>query len=67
MVSRFFADILLTPLEATRIRMVSERGYANGLVRGFTRLAREGGLSQLYAGFVPILCKSVAYIKVCEP
>ena len=54
---RFFADILLTPLEATRIRLVSERGFASGLVTGFVRLAREGGISQMYAGFLPILCK----------
>lgn len=54
---RFFADILLTPLEATRIRMVSQRHYASGLMTGFARLAREEGLSGLYAGFLPILCK----------
>ncbi|KAK0221917.1 mitochondrial carrier [Armillaria fumosa] len=60
-IAEFFADILLTPLEATRIRMVSERGYATGLVSGFTRLAREGGMSQLYAGFLPILCKQIPY------
>jgi len=54
---RFFADVLLTPLEATRIRMVSQRGYATGLVSGFTRLLREGGVRDLYAGFIPILFK----------
>jgi solute carrier family 25 phosphate transporter 3 len=54
---RFFADILLTPLEATRIRLVSNRNYATGLVSGFTRLAREGGIRELYAGFLPIICK----------
>ena len=54
---RFFADILLTPLEATRIRLVSERGYATGLMTGFARLAREEGVAGLYAGFLPILCK----------
>ncbi|KAG6868978.1 hypothetical protein C0993_006500 [Termitomyces sp. T159_Od127] len=57
----FFADILLTPLEATRIRLVSERNYANGLVSGFARLAREGGIRELYAGFLPILCKQIPY------
>ena len=41
--------------------MVSERGYATGLVSGFTRLASEGGVSQLYAGFIPILCKQIPY------
>ncbi|KAA1469887.1 mitochondrial carrier [Dentipellis sp. KUC8613] len=60
-VGEFFADILLTPLEATRIRLVSERGYATGLVSGFTRLAREGGLREMYAGFVPILLKQIPY------
>lgn len=56
---RFFADILLTPLEATRIRLVSQRGYATGLVSGFSRLAREEGMRGLYSGFLPILCKCV--------
>lgn len=51
----------MTPLEATRIRLVSERGYATGLVTGFTRLAREEGVRQLYAGFLPILCKQIPY------
>ncbi|KJA17446.1 hypothetical protein HYPSUDRAFT_170500 [Hypholoma sublateritium FD-334 SS-4] len=60
-IAEFFADILLTPLEATRIRLVSQRGYATGLVSGFTRLAREGGVRELYAGFLPILCKQIPY------
>ncbi|GLB38387.1 putative mitochondrial carrier (TC 2.A.29) family protein [Lyophyllum shimeji] len=60
-VAEFFADILLTPLEATRIRLVSQRGYATGLVSGFTRLAREGGIRELYAGFLPIICKQIPY------
>ncbi|KAG9000498.1 hypothetical protein FRB90_011815 [Tulasnella sp. 427] len=58
-VGEFFADILLTPLEATRIRLVSDRKYASGLVTGFARLAREGGIREMYAGFLPILCKCV--------
>ena len=37
--------------------MVSQRGYATGLVSGFTRLASEGGIRQMYAGFIPILFK----------
>ncbi|THG99675.1 hypothetical protein EW026_g2721 [Hermanssonia centrifuga] len=60
-VAEFFADILLTPLEATRIRLVSERNYASGLVTGFTRLAREEGMRGLYSGFLPILCKQIPY------
>ncbi|KAJ3491719.1 hypothetical protein NLI96_g523 [Meripilus lineatus] len=60
-IAEFFADILLTPLEATRIRLVSQRNYASGLVTGFTRLTREEGIRGLYAGFLPILCKQIPY------
>jgi len=60
-VAEFFADILLTPLEATRIRLVSDGKYATGLVTGFTRLAREEGMSGLYSGFLPIICKQIPY------
>ncbi|KAF9046398.1 mitochondrial carrier [Panaeolus papilionaceus] len=60
-VAEFFADILLTPLEATRIRLVAQKGYATGLVTGITRLAREGGLREMYAGFLPILCKQIPF------
>jgi len=60
-VAEFFADILLTPLEATRIRLVSDRKYASGLTTGFMRLAREGGLRDMYAGFIPIICKQIPY------
>lgn len=54
------ATTLLTPLEAARIRLVSERGYAKGLVGAVTRMGKEGGLSQFYAGYAPILCKQVS-------
>jgi len=60
-IAEFFADILLTPLEATRIRLVSNPKYASGLVTGFAKLAREGGVRELYAGFIPILFKQIPY------
>ncbi|PWN49996.1 mitochondrial carrier [Violaceomyces palustris] len=55
------ATTLLTPLEAARIRMVSERGYAKGLVSALTKMAGEEGLAGFYAGYAPILCKQVPY------
>jgi solute carrier family 25 (mitochondrial phosphate transporter), member 3 len=57
----FFADIMLCPLEATRIRLVSQRGYATGLASGFARMAREEGFKGFYSGFVPLLFKQVPY------
>jgi solute carrier family 25 phosphate transporter 3 len=55
--AEFFADIALCPLEATRIRMVSEPGFANGLVSGFSKIASQEGIGAFYSGFGPILFK----------
>jgi solute carrier family 25 phosphate transporter 3 len=55
--AEFFADIALCPLEATRIRLVSEPTYASGLVSGFGKIVKNEGVGALYAGFGPILFK----------
>ena len=55
--AEFFADIALCPLEATRIRLVSDPKFATGLVSGFTKIAKTEGFGAFYAGFVPILFK----------
>lgn len=60
-IAEFFADIALCPLEATRIRLVSQPSFANGLAGGFLRIAREEGIGGFYAGFGPILFKQVPY------
>lgn len=59
--AEFFADIALCPLEATRIRLVSQRGFASGLASGFVRIAREEGMRGFYSGFIPLLFKQVPY------
>lgn len=60
-VAEFFADIALCPLEATRIRLVSQPTFANGLVGGFARILREEGVGSFYNGFTPILFKQIPY------
>lgn len=59
--AEFFADIALCPLEATRIRLVSEPTFANGLVGGFAKIAKNEGIGAFYSGFGPILFKQVPY------
>ncbi|KAI9887504.1 MAG: mitochondrial phosphate carrier protein [Watsoniomyces obsoletus] len=59
--AEFFADIALCPLEATRIRLVAEPTFANGLLGGFSKIARNEGLGAFYSGFGPILFKQIPY------
>lgn len=56
-VAEFFADVALCPLEATRIRLVSQPTYANGLLGGFSKMLKQEGVGAFYAGFGPILFK----------
>jgi solute carrier family 25 phosphate transporter 3 len=61
-IAEFVADIFLCPLEACRIRLVSEPTYADSLPATAKRLVSElGVVGGLYSGFVPILCKQVPY------
>ncbi|KAI7872672.1 mitochondrial carrier domain-containing protein [Spinellus fusiger] len=61
-IAEFFADVVLCPLEATRIRLVSQPTFANGLLGGFSRILKEEGvLKGFYSGFGPILFKQVPY------
>ncbi|KAK3392578.1 mitochondrial phosphate carrier protein [Sordaria brevicollis] len=59
--AEFFADIALCPLEATRIRLVSQPTYASGLVSGFGKMLKNEGVGAFYAGFGPILFKQIPY------
>ena len=59
--AEFFADIALCPLEATRIRLVSQPSFANGLIGGFGKIFREEGVASFYNGFTPILFKQIPY------
>ncbi|KAG2222383.1 hypothetical protein INT45_006905 [Circinella minor] len=61
-IAEFFADVALCPLEATRIRLVSQPDFASGLGSGFARILKEEGvLKGFYSGFGPILFKQVPY------
>jgi len=60
--AEFIADIFLCPLEATRIRLVSNPSFASGLAGGAARLMKEDGiLKGFYSGFGPILLKQIPY------
>ncbi|KAJ9103179.1 hypothetical protein QFC21_002601 [Naganishia friedmannii] len=60
-IAEFFADILLAPMEATRIRLVSNPQYASGMISGLAKIAKTEGVGSLYAGFLPLICKQIPY------
>jgi len=55
------ADLALCPMEATRIRLVSDPGFAKGLPDAFTKILRNEGIFGFYKGLPPILFKQVPY------
>lgn len=60
--AEFIADCFLCPLEATRIRLVSDPKFATGLATAFPKIIRqEGVLRGFYSGFAPILFKQIPY------
>jgi solute carrier family 25 phosphate transporter 3 len=60
--AEFIADIFLCPLEATRIRLVSDPQYASGLFTAAPKIMRqEGVIRGFYSGFGPILLKQIPY------
>lgn len=56
------ASILLCPMESTRIRIVTDPGYAGlGLLSGFPKLLKEDGLLSTFSGIYAMLAKQVPY------
>lgn len=42
--AEFIADVFLCPLEATRIRLVSNPSYASGLLSAFPKIVKQEGI-----------------------
>lgn len=59
--AEFIADCFLCPLEAVRIRSVSDPEFCDGLADGFVKMAKAEGIMGFYSGFLPILAKQVPY------
>eukprot|EP01006_Ploeotia_vitrea_P061810 TRINITY_DN79218_c0_g1_i1.p1 TRINITY_DN79218_c0_g1~~TRINITY_DN79218_c0_g1_i1.p1 ORF type:complete len:312 (-),score=-0.86 TRINITY_DN79218_c0_g1_i1:140-1075(-) len=61
-IAEFIADVFLCPLEATRIRLVSQPDFAPSLPSAAARLIKEEGvLRGFYSGFGPICFKQIPY------
>lgn len=68
-VSGTAASLMLCPMEALRIRMVSEPDFApNGMLEGGYKMLKREGTSGLAKGMKPMLAKQVPYtvVKNCS-
>jgi len=59
--AEFIADLFLCPLEAVRIRSVSDPTFPRALPAGLARYVATDGFFGLYAGLGPILFKQIPY------
>ena len=59
--AEFIADIFLCPLEAARIRQVSDPTFPKGTFTAMKELMAREGIMGWYAGLVPILFKQIPY------
>jgi len=59
--AEFIADLFLCPLEAVRIRSVSDSSFPKGLLPGMSKMLSSDGVLGFYAGLGPILFKQIPY------
>ena len=60
-IAEFIADLFLCPLEAVRIRSVSDPTFPQSLGGGFQQILKTEGVAGFYAGLGPILFKQIPY------
>lgn len=59
--AEFFADIALAPMEAIKVRMQTQPGFANTLREGFPKLKALEGVSGFYKGLPPLWMRQIPY------
>jgi solute carrier family 25 phosphate transporter 3 len=59
--AEFFADIALCPMEAVKVRMQTQPGFANTLREGFPKFVAEEGYAGFYKGIVPLWGRQIPY------
>jgi len=59
--AEFFADIALCPMEAVKVRIQTQPGFANTLREGFPKIMADEGLWGFYKGIVPLWGRQIPY------
>jgi len=59
--AEFFADIMLCPMEAVKVRVQTKPGWANNLREGVPKMFAEEGIGGFYKGIVPLWGRQIPY------
>ena len=59
--AEFFADIMLCPMEALKVRIQTMPGYANTLREGLPKMIAAEGFAGFYKGIVPLWGRQIPY------
>jgi len=59
--AEFFADIALAPMEAVKVRMQTQPGFANTLREGAPKILAMEGISGFYKGLPPLWLRQIPY------
>ncbi|PKK21119.1 solute carrier family 25 (mitochondrial carrier; phosphate carrier), member 3 [Columba livia] len=59
--AEFFADIALAPMEAAKVRIQTQPGYANTLREAVPKMFGEEGIWAFYKGVAPLWMRQIPY------
>ncbi|KAL0909336.1 hypothetical protein M5K25_020193 [Dendrobium thyrsiflorum] len=59
--AEFIADIALCPMEAVKVRIQTQPGFARGLSDGLPKIVKAEGALGLYKGLVPLWGRQIPY------
>lgn len=59
--AEFFADIALAPMEAIKVRIQTQPGWANSLREGMPKLYSQEGVRGFYKGLPPLWLRQIPY------
>lgn len=59
--AEFFADMLLAPMEATKVRIQTKPGFANTLREAFPKMLAAEGAMTFYKGLPPLWGRQIPY------
>lgn len=59
--AEFFADILLCPMEACKVRIQTQPGCSSKLARVLPQILKDEGVAGLYKGITPLWMRQIPY------